>query len=129
MNPILNQIGTVFIPVSNIEVARDWYSDLLGIPVVGEILSGHLYVLPMVGTRIVLDSKIFAEDRIYKVPPFYFNTTNVTEAYEYMKDKVECITGIEHDRWFDFKDPDGNQLKIAQRREYMNIKSKRPNSK
>jgi len=31
MNPILNQIGTVFIPVSNIEKARDWYCSLLGI--------------------------------------------------------------------------------------------------
>ncbi|MGE7600895.1 VOC family protein [Peribacillus sp. NPDC097675] len=124
MNPILNQIGTVFIPVSNIEVARDWYSDLLGIPVTGEILFGHMYVLPMVGTEIVLDSKIFAEDRIYKVPPFHFNTTNVTEAYEYIREIAECTTGIENDRWFNFKDPDGNQLKISQR-EY--LKAKRPN--
>jgi len=30
MNPVLNQIGTVFIPVSNIEKARDWYCDILG---------------------------------------------------------------------------------------------------
>ena len=127
MNPILNQIGTVFIPVRNIEVARDWYSDLLGIPVTGDILFGHLYVLPMVGTRIVLDSKIFSEDRIFRVPPFHFNTTNIIEAYEYMKGRVECTTGIIHDRWFNFKDPDGNQLKISQHREY--LKGKRPNSR
>lgn len=31
MNPILNQIGTIFIPVSNIEKARKWYCDLLGL--------------------------------------------------------------------------------------------------
>ncbi|MEY2196968.1 VOC family protein, partial [Neobacillus sp. BF23-41] len=31
MNPILNQIGTVFIPVRNIEEARNWYCDILGL--------------------------------------------------------------------------------------------------
>ncbi|MGE7779664.1 VOC family protein [Peribacillus sp. NPDC097264] len=127
MNPILNQIGTVFIPVRDIEVARDWYSDLLSIPVTGEISFGHLYALPMIGTGIVLDSKIFSEDRIFRVPPFHFNTTNIIEAYEYMKGRVECTTGIIHDRWFNFKDPDGNQLKISQHRDY--LKGKRPNSR
>ncbi len=39
-SPILNQIGTVFIPVSSIEKARDWYRDILGIPADGEILFG-----------------------------------------------------------------------------------------
>lgn len=31
MNPILTQVGTIFIPVSNIEKSRDWYCDLLGL--------------------------------------------------------------------------------------------------
>lgn len=31
-NPIENKIGAVFISVSNIEQARDWYCDLLGLP-------------------------------------------------------------------------------------------------
>src|SRR5699024_7544734 len=30
-SPILKQIGTIFIPVSNIEKARDWYCDILGV--------------------------------------------------------------------------------------------------
>jgi catechol 2,3-dioxygenase-like lactoylglutathione lyase family enzyme len=114
MNPILNQIGTIFIPVSNIEKARDWYCDLLGLAADNEILFGHIYVLPMQGTGIVLDSKIFSEKNIFTAPAFHFNTHNIDEAYEYMKKKnVELTTGIEHNHWFNFKDPDGNHLMIC----------------
>ncbi|MFH5184087.1 VOC family protein [Paenibacillus sp. TAB 01] len=115
MNPILNQIGTVFIPVSHIEKARDWYCDLLGLPADGEILFGHLYVLPMNGTGIVLDSRIYAEDHVYRVPAFHLNTNDIEKAYEFMKSKQVNITSqIEHSQWFHFKDPDGNQLMICQ---------------
>ena len=114
MKPIINKIGTVFIPVSNIEKARDWYSDILGLPIEGEILFDHLYVLPMEGTSIVLDSKIYSEDKIYKIPAFHFNTNNIEEAYNYMKSKnVNVITAIEHNHWFNFKDLDGNILMVC----------------
>lgn len=114
MNPILNQIGSVFIPVSNIEKARDWYCALLGIPADGEILFGHLYVLPMQGTGLVLDSKIYATDHVFKVPAFHLNTNNIEEAYQFMKSlNVELVTEIEHGHWFNFKDPDGNLLMVC----------------
>ncbi|WP_175987243.1 VOC family protein [Bacillus sp. Marseille-Q1617] len=112
--PIVNQIGAAFIPVSDVERARVWYCDILGLPSDGEILFGHLYILPMNGTDIVLDSKIYSEETIYKVPPFHLNTHNIEEAYEYMKSKnVEITTGIEGN-WFNFKDPDRNHLMICQ---------------
>jgi len=115
MSPILNEIGTVFVPVSNIEVARNWYCDILGLPADGEILFGHLYVVPMSGTDLVLDSKIFSKDNIFQAPPFHLNTNNIEKAFEYMKGKnVELTTGIEHDQWFIFKDPDGNHLMVCE---------------
>jgi catechol 2,3-dioxygenase-like lactoylglutathione lyase family enzyme len=114
MNPILNKIGTIFIPVSNIEKARDWYCDLLGLPANGEIEFGHLYVIPMEGTGIVLDSKIYSKENTFTAPVFHFNTNDIEEAYEYMKMKnVELLSGIEHNHWFILKDPDGNQLMIC----------------
>lgn len=114
MKPILNQIGTTFIPVSNIEEARNWYCDVLGLPSDGEILHGHLYIIPMNGTGIVLDSKIYSENTIFKIPPFHLNTTNIEQAYEYMKSKnVELTTEIQHNHWFNFKDLDGNHLMIC----------------
>jgi len=113
-NPILNQIGTIFIPVSNIEEARDWYCDILGLETNGEIQFGHLYVIPMEGTDIVLDSKIYSEDKIYNIPAFHFNTKNIEEAYQFMRNKgVNLITEIQHNHYFNFKDPDGNTLMIC----------------
>lgn len=115
MNPIINQIGTVFIPVRDIKKSRDWYSDLLGLPITGEILFGHLYILPMQGTGIVLDSKIYSETRLYQIPPFHLDTYDIKEAYEFMIEKgVEMATNIEHDQWFNFKDPDGNVLMVCE---------------
>jgi catechol 2,3-dioxygenase-like lactoylglutathione lyase family enzyme len=113
--PILNQIGTTFIPVSDIERARDWYCDILDLPSDGEVLFGHIYILPMNGTGIVLDSKLFSEENIYKAAPFHLNTNNIEQAFQYMKSKnVEITTNIENNHWFNFKDPDGNQLMICQ---------------
>ena len=113
-SPILNQIGTVFIPVSEIDKARDWYCDLLGIPANGDIQFGHIYVIPMNGTGIVLDSKIYSPDKVIKTPLFHFNTENIEEAYQYMKEKdIKLLTEIEHDHYFNFADPDGNHLMIC----------------
>lgn len=116
MNPIQHQIGTIFIPVSNIEHARDWYCTVFDFPVDNEILFGHIYVLQMTnGTDIVLDSKIFSEETVYKTPVCHFNTKNIKDAYHYLKNKdVDIITEIEHDHWFNFKDPYGNVLMICQ---------------
>lgn len=115
LKPILNQIGTTFIPVKDIEKAKDWYCDLLQLPPDGEILFGHLYVLPMNGTGVVLDSKIYSEENMYTTPPFHFNTTSIEEAYQYMNNKgVEMVTEIENNHWFNFKDLDGNILMICQ---------------
>lgn len=113
-NPILNQIGTVFIPVSDIEKARDWYCDILGLNPDGEIPFGHLYVIPMEGTGIVLDSKIYSEDKVFKTPAFHFNTKNIDEAFRFINRKgVNLITDIEHNHYFNFKDPDGNILMMC----------------
>ncbi|MFE6073692.1 VOC family protein [Paenibacillus sp. NPDC057886] len=115
MSPILNQIGTVFIPVHNIEKAREWYCDILGLPGDGEILFGHLYIIPMNGTRIVLDSKIYSEDRTFKTPAFHFDTLNIEKAYAFMLSKnVNIRTPIEQEHWFNFQDPDGNLLMVCQ---------------
>jgi catechol 2,3-dioxygenase-like lactoylglutathione lyase family enzyme len=114
-SPIKNQIGPVFIPVSNIENARDWYCTILGLPNDGDILSGHLYIIPMQGTTgIILDSKIYSADKVFKTPMFHFNTDDIKESYEFMRSKkVEIITEVEHGHWFNFKDMDGNLMMVC----------------
>ncbi|MYL32341.1 VOC family protein [Pontibacillus yanchengensis] len=114
-SPIHSEIGTVFISVSNIEKARDWYCDILGILADGDIQFGHLYVIPMKGTGIVLDSKIYSEENVFNRPAFHLNTSNIQESYQFMKGKnVEILTDIQHDHFFNFKDPDGNRLMVCQ---------------
>ncbi|SDM51684.1 Catechol 2,3-dioxygenase [Fictibacillus solisalsi] len=113
-SPVLNEIGTVFIPVSNIERARDWYCDLLGVPADDEVQFGHIYVLPMKGSGIVLDSKIYSPDNIAKTPLFHFNTLHIEEAHAYMLNKnVDGLTEIQHGHYFNFQDPDGNCLMVC----------------
>ena len=114
-NPIKNQIKGVFIPVSNIEISRDWYCKLLGLPPDGEIFFGHIYVLSMQGdTNIILDSKIFSPDNVFKIPVAQLSTDNIEESFEYIKSmNIELVTGIENGHWFNIKDPDGNVIMIC----------------
>jgi catechol 2,3-dioxygenase-like lactoylglutathione lyase family enzyme len=113
-SPVLAQIGTVFMPVSDIEAARDWYCDLLGKEADGEVQFGHIYVIPLEGTNLVLDSKIYSEEKIVQIPLFHFNTENIEDAYLYMKQKgIDVINEIQHGHYFNFRDPDGNTLMIC----------------
>ena len=115
MTPILNQISAVFIPVKNIEVAKEWYCDLLGLEADGDIIAGHLYIVPMNGTGLVLDSKIYSDKTIFQTPAFHFDTKDIEAAFAFMKKKgIELVTEIENGHWFNFKDPDGNVLMICE---------------
>lgn len=113
--PLKNRIGAVFLPVSDIEQARDWYSRILGLPSDGEILFGHLFCPKMDGgTDLVLDSKIFSGP-LDKGPVFQFVTSDIHAARQFMEENgVELVGEIQYGHWFLFKDPDGNLLMICQ---------------
>ncbi|CDQ17819.1 VOC family protein [Halobacillus karajensis] len=114
-SPIQRKAGAIFIPVKNIEKARDWYCDLLGISPNLDIQFGHLYILPVENVGVILDSKIYEEGKTFATPAFHFNTKDIHASYEYMNSKgVEVVTPIQHDHFFTFKDPDGNLLMICE---------------
>ncbi|AXJ10819.1 VOC family protein [Arthrobacter sp. PM3] len=114
MNPIAKEIGTVFVPVSDIAESRDWYCALLGVPAEGEILFGHLYVLPMQGTGLVLDSKIYSPAAVFRVPAFHLNTADIEAAHVHLQAAASDVTEIRDNQWFTFKDPDGNVLMVCE---------------
>ncbi|MCT4782041.1 MULTISPECIES: VOC family protein [Exiguobacterium] len=115
MNPILAEIGTVFIPVRDVATSRDWYCQLFDLAADGDILFGHLYVIPLNGPNLVLDSKIWSEANIIQTPLFHLNTPDIHQAYAHMVQRqIDVLTPIEHDHWFHFKDPDGNVLMMCQ---------------
>jgi catechol 2,3-dioxygenase-like lactoylglutathione lyase family enzyme len=117
--PIKNKIGGVFIPVRDLEKAREWYSNILGLEG-GEIFFNHIYTAPMEGTAgLVLDTmpKWRGEQgtfSTYQVPSIQFLTNDIEASYRFMKDNnVELVTEIEDNFYFVFKDPDGNVLMIC----------------
>ncbi len=108
------EIGAVFVPVSDIGRARDWYRTLLGLEPGGEILFGHLHVVPMRdGSGLVLDSKDYSGPHERK-PAFHFNTRDIHAAREHAlavgaREVGEVTDGI----FFTCKDPDGNLIMVA----------------
>lgn len=113
---ILSKAGAVFIPVSNIISAREWYCSILNLEPNYEIIAGHLCCIPFDnnGLNLVLDSQIYNEGTIYKNPAFHFNTDDIQRAYQFLRELgVELVTEIENGHWFNFKDPDGNLLMVC----------------
>ncbi|CAH0119732.1 hypothetical protein PAE9249_02239 [Paenibacillus sp. CECT 9249] len=121
VSPIKNKVGSIFIPVRNLEKSRRWYCQVLGLKEADcEMMNGHLCPLPMEGTGLVLDTMPkWGGDRPDGAPPietpaFTFLTVDLEGSLAYMKQPgVELVTEIEHDHWFVVKDPDGNKLMIC----------------
>lgn len=96
-SPIKNKIKTVFIPISNIKAAIQWYSEILNIPT-GDPLFEHLFVAEMEGTDMVLDMLPNWRDQdgklpVFRAPYIQFGTEDIHASYQYMKDKgVELVT-------------------------------------
>jgi catechol 2,3-dioxygenase-like lactoylglutathione lyase family enzyme len=109
-----NEIGAVFVPVRDIEAARDWYCSILGIAPTEEVQFGHLYLVPMRdGSGLVLDSKDFSGPHDRK-PLFHFNTGDIRGAHAFLKAKgVKSVSEVTDGVFFSFKDPDGNLLMAA----------------
>ncbi|WP_244235270.1 VOC family protein [Paenibacillus lautus] len=120
-SPIKNKVGSIFIPVRNIEASRSWYCRVLGIPEADcQIMNGHLCPLPMEGTGVILDTMPkWGGDQpegapSIDTPAFMLMTEDLEGSLEYMKKLgVDLVTEIEHNHWFVVKDPDGNKLMIC----------------
>ena len=110
---VSNEIGAVFVPVSDIVAARDWYCGLLAMEP-GGVLFGHLYVVPMRdGSGLVLDCKDFSGPHDRK-PAFHFNAKDIPAAREHaVSSGAGEVSEITDGVFFTFKDPDGNLLMVA----------------
>ncbi|MCQ6559044.1 VOC family protein [Paenibacillus mendelii] len=119
-SPIKNKVGGVFIPVKDIERARDWYCKLLGIPADCEIMAGHLCPLPMQGTGLILDTMpMWGGEEPGGAPPIttpicMLLTSDLDASYVFAQESgMELVSAIEHNHWFVVKDPDGNLIMIC----------------
>jgi catechol-2,3-dioxygenase len=119
-SPIQNVVGTVFVPVKDLEKSAAWYSDILGLPL--RKVSPPVYNLEMQNGMIVtLDVDSFTSTvREGDVNPsqhglFMLHASDIEVAHNYLKEKnveVEDIQRIHSAAFFHFKDPDGNKIMV-----------------
>ncbi|MGP4060338.1 VOC family protein [Halobacillus litoralis] len=116
-SPILNELNTTFVPVSDLKRAVKWYSKLLGKEYDLEKVTPPIYNLPMnQHTGVLLDSGLE-----YVIPSpnplFNFHAEDIDEAYRYVHDLgYEIVRDMEkYDdiAFFNIKDPDGNIVMVC----------------
>lgn len=117
-SPIQNHIGAVFVPVSDMERAIDWYSTLLSLPKQKTSHGGAIYTVPMQGeVGLILDANQPVQNS--SQPLFYLWTEDIRAARAFLEEKgVELASEIEDIgsvSFLAFKDPDQNLLMVCQR--------------
>lgn len=117
-SPVQNQIGAVFIPVSDMQRAIAWYSALLGLPQTETSHEGKIYNLPMRGdTALMLDAHKPVSNS--SQPLCFFWTDDILATYDFLKQQeiepLDVPEDIGSVTTLTFKDPDGNLLMACQR--------------
>jgi predicted enzyme related to lactoylglutathione lyase len=117
-SPIQNRIGQVFVPVSDMGRAIEWYSRLLGLEAGAPSHGGGIYDLPMAGeTRLALDATM-RDITNSSQPLFFFWTHDIQEAHLFLKDLgVDIVAGpqdVGSVSFLTFRDPDRNLLMVCQ---------------
>lgn len=117
-SPIHNQIGIVFIPVSDMERAIRWYSQLFGLPVSVTTHGGKIYDLPMTGgVALLLDGHKPVANSSQPLVAFW--TDDIRAAHAFLVSRSVELVSVPEDigsvTTLVFKDPDTNLLMVCQR--------------
>ena len=110
----------MIVPVRDVERSREWYRDVLGLPV-GEVLFGHLCVVEMEQPPgLLLDQKLTPDGPVEDVqrgryPLFMLATDDIEATLAHLRSHdVEVVEYggevIQNGHWFNFRDCDGNLL-------------------
>jgi catechol 2,3-dioxygenase-like lactoylglutathione lyase family enzyme len=117
-SPIINRIGQVFIPVSDIKRSAEWYNRLFGVE--GGHLGHHdqIYDVPMQGeARLSLDAhKPLTGNSVQ--PICFFWTGDISATREFLVESDVELVGDVQDAgslyFLIFKDPDDNLLMVCE---------------
>jgi predicted enzyme related to lactoylglutathione lyase len=118
-SPIENRVGAVFVPVSDMDRAIRWFSELLGLPVRETSHGGKIYDVETVGdVGIILDGH--REVVNSSQPLFFLMSRDSHAARRHLQVMGAPGLGDVQDigsMWtLPFCDPDGNRLMVCQRK-------------
>jgi predicted enzyme related to lactoylglutathione lyase len=110
------RVGSIFIHVSDMKNAVEWYSRVFDLPYNDDYKEGRLstvYTLPFEGTEVLLDSNHGAAPS--PQPMMFFKTDDIRKTLQFFKDHGIKI----HNEALDnnivvIEDPDGNRLMAIQ---------------
>lgn len=118
-SPIDNVVDSVFIHVTELRRSAEWYSMVMGIPLLKERLNGgNVYWLELQGgTGLILDDNRSNGPDVPHVK-FMYKTSDIEASYRFLEEKGVPIYPIERPHqglaFFRFNDPDGNSLMVTQ---------------
>ena len=117
-HPIQNQIGAVFIPVSDMAQSIAWYSRLFDLPLQKASHEGLIYDVPMQGPSLILDANKPVDQNSVQ-PLCFFWTEDIAEAHNHLRQNnmpiLSAVQEIGSVSFLLFEDPDHNRLMICQR--------------
>lgn len=110
------RVGSIFIHVSDMKRAVEWYSRVFDLPYSDDYTEGRLstiYNLPFEGTEILLDSNHGAAPA--PQPLMFFKTDDIRHTLQFLKESGITI----HEEMLEnniviIEDPDGNRLMAIQ---------------
>ncbi|WP_082234870.1 VOC family protein [Halobacillus massiliensis] len=117
------QVGSIFIPVTQLEISKQWYKKNFGLILVDEWTDGAGYVFSSGSTSINLIQVTNPQPSEFQINQekknVYFNLTvhDIEQAWQNFKNNGATPTDIHNTntmKSFDIIDPDGNVLSIIQ---------------
>ncbi len=117
VSPINRRIGAVFVYVTDMQRAVDWYTKLLGAPTHGTSHEGLIYDVPMDGpTGLTLDGHAHARGEFRSGGPLLMlHADDIQAAHAFALDHAQDVTPVENIGTvsvFHLSDPDNNRLTI-----------------
>ncbi|XEC95785.1 VOC family protein [Paenibacillus tarimensis] len=119
-SPINNIVESAFIHVSDLRRSAEWYSMVMGLPVLEERLNGgNVYWFMLEGgTGIILDDNKSNGPDTPRVR-YMYKTSDIEKSHQFLESQgVSPLYAIDRPHsglaFFMFEDPDGNSLMVTQ---------------
>ncbi len=116
------KVGSIFIPVTDIEKSAVWYEDVLGVKIIGRWEDGAGFYLPAGSTQLALvkvespQPAEFVTKRNQRNAYYNFVVDDIEAAYQHFNNKgivtneIDDFAGM---KYFSFYDLDGNPFSVV----------------